>query len=69
MGRLRRSLLFVPGSTPERIAKAVATSADGIILDLEDAVAPDAKGQARDQIAVAVAAMWRGLPSACCRAP
>ena len=57
MGRLRRSLLFVPGSTPERIAKAVATPADGIILDLEDAVAAGEKARAREWV-VAVA---------CCR--
>ena len=54
MGRLRRSLLFVPGSTPERIAKAVATSADGIILDLEDAVAAGEKARAREWIAAAL---------------
>ncbi|QGG40593.1 HpcH/HpaI aldolase/citrate lyase family protein [Aeromicrobium yanjiei] len=38
-----RSLLFVPGDRPERFAKAVATGADAIVIDLEDAVAPDAK--------------------------
>ena len=52
--RLRRSLLFVPGSIPERIAKAVATAADGIILDLEDAVAPGEKPRARDWVVAAL---------------
>lgn len=52
--RLRRSLLFVPGSIPERIAKAVATAADGIILDLEDAVAPGEKARARDWVVAAL---------------
>ena len=52
--RLRRSLLFVPGGTPERIAKAVATAADGIILDLEDAVAPGEKPRAREWVVAAL---------------
>jgi citrate lyase subunit beta/citryl-CoA lyase len=52
--RLRRSLLFVPGSTPERIAKAIATEADGVILDLEDAVAPVQKPQAREWVVAAL---------------
>jgi citrate lyase subunit beta / citryl-CoA lyase len=43
-----RSFLFVPADRPERFAKALATSADRIIIDLEDAVAPDAKAAARD---------------------
>lgn len=42
-----RSLLFVPASRPERIPKALASGADGVIVDLEDAVAPDAKDSAR----------------------
>jgi citrate lyase subunit beta/citryl-CoA lyase len=46
--------LFVPGSTPERIAKAAATEADGIILDLEDAVAPGEKAQAREWVVAAL---------------
>lgn len=41
-----RSLLFVPGDRPERFDKAVATGADCVILDLEDAVAPEAKQDA-----------------------
>ncbi|MCI4663001.1 MAG: CoA ester lyase [Neomegalonema sp.] len=43
--------LFVPGDRPERFAKAAASGADAVILDLEDAVAPEAKGAARSHIA------------------
>ena len=43
--------LFVPGNRPERFAKALASGADRVILDLEDAVAPDDKAKARDAIA------------------
>jgi len=42
-----RSLLFVPGSTPERFTKALDTDADVVCLDLEDSVAPEAKEPAR----------------------
>lgn len=38
-----RSLLFVPGSRPDRIAKALAAGADGVCIDLEDAVPPPAR--------------------------
>jgi citrate lyase subunit beta/citryl-CoA lyase len=51
MIRPRRSHLFMPGSNPRALEKARTVAADGIILDLEDAVAPDAKGTARDAIA------------------
>ena len=47
---LARSLLFVPGNRPERFAKAAASGAHLIVLDLEDAVSPDDKGVARDAI-------------------
>jgi citrate lyase subunit beta/citryl-CoA lyase len=43
--------LFVPGNRPERFAKALASGADRVILDLEDAVAPADKAQARAAIA------------------
>lgn len=56
MIRPRRSLLFMPGSNARALEKAKTLPADGIILDLEDAVAPDAKAAARDAIAQAVAA-------------
>jgi citrate lyase subunit beta/citryl-CoA lyase len=45
-----RSLLFVPGDRPERFAKAVASGADALILDLEDSVAPERKAFARDAV-------------------
>lgn len=46
-----RSLLFVPGDRPERFAKAAASGADAIILDLEDSVAIPAKAAARAAVA------------------
>lgn len=46
-----RSYLFVPGNRPDRFAKAFATGADAVILDLEDAVAPDQKEAAREALA------------------
>jgi citrate lyase subunit beta/citryl-CoA lyase len=52
--RPRRSVLYMPGSNARALEKARSLAADGLILDLEDAVAPDAKAQARDQIAAAV---------------
>src|SRR4030095_15443051 len=55
MIRPRRSLLFMPGSNARALEKAKTLPADGIILDLEDSVAPDAKATARDQVAAAVA--------------
>lgn len=42
--------LFVPADRPERFAKAAASGADAVILDLEDAVAPSAKDQARSAL-------------------
>ncbi len=50
MSRVARSFLFVPGDRPERLAKAVASGAHEVIVDLEDAVAPAAKSQARDAV-------------------
>lgn len=46
-----RSLLFVPGDRPERFAKAAASGADAIILDLEDSVALSRKSEARAAVA------------------
>ena len=54
--RPRRSVLYLPGSNARAIEKARSLPADGIILDLEDAVAPDAKADARKQVADAVKA-------------
>ncbi|HEX3610596.1 MAG TPA: CoA ester lyase [Sporichthyaceae bacterium] len=45
------SLLFVPGHRPDRFAKAADSGAGAIILDLEDAVAPEAKVEAREHVA------------------
>src|ERR1700720_529644 len=55
MLRPRRSVLFMPGSNPRALEKARALPADGLIFDLEDAVAPEAKESARAIIGAAVA--------------
>ncbi|MGP1397508.1 MAG: HpcH/HpaI aldolase/citrate lyase family protein [Inquilinaceae bacterium] len=52
--RPRRSLLYMPGSNARALDKGRSLPADGLILDLEDAVAPDAKAAARDQVVDAV---------------
>ncbi len=52
-----RTLLFVPGSKPKVIAKAAGLTADAVIIDLEDAVAPDAKCDARQHVADALRAL------------
>ncbi|OFA29883.1 citrate lyase [Glaciecola punicea] len=57
MGPLIRSLLFVPGSRPERFEKALGAGADMICIDLEDAVLPQDKNTARQ----AVVEFLRGL--------
>jgi len=49
--RHARSLLFVPATRPERFVKALDSGADGIIVDLEDAVAEGSKDSAREQLA------------------
>jgi citrate lyase subunit beta/citryl-CoA lyase len=54
--RPRRSVLFMPGSNARALEKARALPADALILDLEDAVAPDAKETARAQVCAAVRA-------------
>ena len=46
-----RTLLFVPGDRPDRFAKAAASGADALILDLEDSVAPERKGEGRRAVA------------------
>jgi citrate lyase subunit beta/citryl-CoA lyase len=45
-----RSLLFVPGSRPERFDKALASGATAVVIDLEDAVGPAQKAGAREQV-------------------
>jgi citrate lyase subunit beta/citryl-CoA lyase len=54
--RPRRSVLYMPGSNARAIEKARTLPADGIVLDLEDAVAPEAKEAARRQVMEAVKA-------------
>ena len=49
-----RSVLYMPGSNQRALEKAKTLAADALILDLEDAVAPDAKAEARNLIATAV---------------
>ncbi|MCP1403274.1 CoA ester lyase [Achromobacter insolitus] len=52
--RPRRSVLYMPGANARALDKARSLDADALILDLEDAVAPDAKAQAREQVADAL---------------
>jgi citrate lyase subunit beta / citryl-CoA lyase len=54
--RPRRSVLYMPGSNARALEKAKTLAADGVILDLEDSVAPDAKEIARRQVVDAVKA-------------
>ena len=54
--RPRRSVLYMPASNARALEKAKTLEADGVILDLEDAVAPDAKAEARTMACAAVAA-------------
>ncbi|KAA0944783.1 MULTISPECIES: CoA ester lyase [unclassified Pseudomonas] len=55
-----RSALFVPGSRPERFSKALASGADAVIVDFEDAVEEPLKRQARDNLGV----FLQGTPEA-----
>jgi citrate lyase subunit beta/citryl-CoA lyase len=52
--RPRRSVLYMPGANERALEKAKGLPADAIILDLEDAVAPDAKVEARERVCAAV---------------
>jgi citrate lyase subunit beta/citryl-CoA lyase len=56
-----RTLLFVPGDRPDRIGRALASDADAVAVDLEDAVAPSAKAAARAALPRAVTAPREGL--------
>jgi citrate lyase subunit beta / citryl-CoA lyase len=58
--RPRRSVLYMPGSNARALEKARTLAADALILDLEDAVAPDAKALARAQVCEAVKARGFG---------
>ncbi|MBL8127603.1 MAG: CoA ester lyase [Chloroflexia bacterium] len=61
--RATRSVLATPGSNPRMIAKALASEADVVMIDLEDAVAPAEKVAARDIVAAALRdGDWRGRP-------
>ena len=53
--RPRRSVLYMPGSKARALEKARMLASDALILDLEDAVAPSAKDEAREQVCAAVA--------------
>lgn len=55
------TLLFVPGDRPERFAKAFNSGADLIIIDLEDAVAPENKHTALDEVVVALTSSHDGI--------
>src|SRR6202521_1005596 len=54
--RPRRSVLYMPGANARALEKAKTLPCDAVILDLEDAVAPDAKATARQQVMAAVTA-------------
>lgn len=56
VSRPRRSVLYMPGSNARALEKARTLAADALILDLEDAVSPDAKEEARRQVCDAVKA-------------
>ena len=52
--RPRRSALYMPGSNARAMEKAKSLDADVVIFDLEDAVAPEVKAEAREQVKAAV---------------
>jgi citrate lyase subunit beta/citryl-CoA lyase len=61
--RAARSLLAVPATKRKMVEKALASDADGVFLDLEDAVAPDDKPGAREDVVRALRELdWRGRP-------
>jgi citrate lyase subunit beta/citryl-CoA lyase len=65
--RLRRVQLSVPGSSEKMMAKAAASAADHVFLDLEDAVAPSAKVDARSKIITALRTLDWGRKTRCVR--
>ncbi|HJV84176.1 MAG TPA: CoA ester lyase [Noviherbaspirillum sp.] len=65
--RLRRVQLAVPGSSEKMMAKAAASGADHVFLDLEDAVAPNAKVGARSSIVTALRTLDWGKKTRCVR--
>jgi citrate lyase subunit beta / citryl-CoA lyase len=60
--RPRRSVLYMPGANARALEKAKTLAADGLIFDLEDAVAPEAKEMARRQVIDTVRAGGYGRP-------
>ena len=54
--RPRRSVLYMPGANERALEKAKTLPADSLILDLEDAVAPEAKIEARERVCAMVKA-------------
>ena len=56
--RPHRSVLYVPADKPRAMEKAAGLDADAVIFDLEDAVAPEAKDDARDHLADALGRDW-----------
>jgi citrate lyase subunit beta/citryl-CoA lyase len=65
--RLRRVQLSVPGSSEKMMAKAAASAADHVFLDLEDAVAPSAKVEARGKVVTALKTLDWGKKTRCVR--
>jgi citrate lyase subunit beta / citryl-CoA lyase len=62
--KVTRSLLAVPATRRKMAEKALASAADAVFLDLEDAVAPDSKAEARKDIVCALKELeWRGRPT------
>ncbi|MGB2710223.1 MAG: CoA ester lyase, partial [Conexibacter sp.] len=58
----RRACLVVPGSAPEKLAKAASRNADEVVIDLEDAVTPAAKDAARAAVVAALSELdWNGV--------
>jgi citrate lyase subunit beta / citryl-CoA lyase len=62
-----RSALYVPASNPKALAKLPTLKCDAVIFDLEDAVAPDAKAQAREQLKTHYQACQPGPMQLCIR--
>src|SRR5215210_2635073 len=61
--KVARSLLSVPATRRKMVEKALASEADAVFLDLEDAVAPDSKAAARGEVVSALKELdWRGRP-------
>src|SRR5215210_2155776 len=62
--RAVRSLLAVPATRRKMVEKALASDADAVFLDLEDAVAPDSKPAAREDVVSAIKELdWQGRPA------